>query len=104
MAFRAFSTEGIAFLRDLKKNNDREWFRERKEEYERLLRAPMAALVGRLAVDLRTIAPGLVADPKRSMFRIYRDTRFSEDKRPLKTHVAAVFPHRDLPKHGGAGL
>lgn len=102
--FTRFEPAALTFLRALKRHNDRDWFRARKEEYERLLRAPMAALVERLAVDLRTIAPGLVADPKRSLFRIYRDTRFSEDKRPLKTHVAAVFPHRDLPKHGGAGL
>src|SRR5262249_52441776 len=49
-------------------------------------------------------APELVASPKTSMYRIYRDTRFSENKAPYKTHVAAVFPTRGLPKHEGAGL
>jgi uncharacterized protein (TIGR02453 family) len=64
----------------------------------------MGALVERLAVEFRDFAPDLVATPRASMYRIYRDTRFSADKTPLKTHVAAVFPHRLLPKHEGAGL
>jgi uncharacterized protein (TIGR02453 family) len=63
----------------------------------------MTALVERLAVDLRGFAPELVAAPSVSLYRIYRDTRFSEDKKPYKTHVAAVFPTRGLPKHEGAG-
>ncbi len=104
MAFRCFSPQALAFLRALKRNNDREWFRARKEQYEALLRAPMIALIDRLAVDLRSVAPELVATPKTSLYRIYRDTRFSEDKRPLKTHVAAVFPCRGLQRHQGAGL
>ena len=102
--FTRFPPKALAFLRALKRHNDREWFKARKEEYELLLRAPMVALIERLAADFRTIAPDLVADPRRSMYRIYRDTRFSEDKRPLKTHIAAHFPHRDLPKNQGAGL
>src|SRR6185369_11203126 len=80
------------------------WFRARKEQYEQLLRAPMAAFVTRLAEDFRAFAPELVADPKSSIYRIYRDTRFSDDKRPLKTHIEAIFPCRGLPKHQGAGL
>ena len=64
----------------------------------------MIAVIERLAVDFRSFAPDLVASPKRSLYRIYRDIRFSEDKKPYKTHVAAVFPCRDLPKHEGAGL
>src|SRR5262245_5685899 len=64
----------------------------------------MIAMIEQLAGDLRTFAPDLVANPKTSLYRIYRDTRFSEDKAPLKTHIAAIFPPRDLPKHQGAGL
>jgi uncharacterized protein (TIGR02453 family) len=64
----------------------------------------MTALVTRLADDFRVFAPDVVADPKSSIYRIYRDTRFSDDKRPLKTHIAAVFPSRGLAKHQGAGL
>jgi uncharacterized protein (TIGR02453 family) len=103
-AFRAFSPTALAFLRALKRNNDREWFRARKDRYEAELRAPMAALVDRLAGDFRSFAPDLVANPKTAIYRIYRDTRFSDNKTPLKTNVAAIFPHRGLPKHQGAGL
>jgi uncharacterized protein (TIGR02453 family) len=60
--------------------------------------------VDRLAVDLRAIAPEVIADPKTAVYRIYRDTRFSEDKTPYKTHAAAVLPWRGLPKHEGAGM
>ena len=62
------------------------------------------AIVERLAVDLRTIAPELVASPKVSIHRIYRDTRFSDNKTPYKTHLAARFPPRALPKGEGAGV
>ncbi len=102
--FSGFPPGAVPFLRALKRNNNRDWFRQRKEQYELLLRAPMAALVERLAGDLRPFAPELIADPKRCLFRIYRDTRFSADKRPLKTNVAAHFPSRELTKGCGAGL
>ena len=102
--FTHFNPKALTFLRALKRNNDREWFRPRKEEYERLLRAPMAALVEQMAVDFRRFAPDLVATPKTALYRIYRDTRFSGDKTPLKTHVGALFPCRGLEKHAGAGL
>ncbi len=99
-----FSNDGLKFLKALKRNNRRDWFQPRKEQYEQLVRAPMVAIVARLAVDLRPIAPEIVVDPKRAIFRIYRDTRFSPDKRPYKTHVAASFPWRGLARHEGAGL
>jgi uncharacterized protein (TIGR02453 family) len=102
--FASFSPKALAFLRALKRNNDREWFKAHKEEYERLLRAPMIGLIERLAVDFRAFAPDLTASPKASLYRIYRDTRFSDDKSPLKTHISAIFPHRHLGKHQGAGL
>ena len=99
-----FSDKTIKFLRALKRNNRREWFTAHKDEYEQHVRQPMAAMVERLAEDFRQFAPELVASPKLSMYRIYRDTRFSENKTPYKTHVAAVFPTRGLPRHEGAGL
>jgi len=99
-----FTPKTLSFLRALKRNNDREWFRARKEEYERHVRGPMIQLIARLAGDLGQFAPELVADPKRSMYRIYRDTRFSDDKTPLKTNAAAVFPPRGFPRHEGAGF
>ncbi len=99
-----FSDATLRFLRALKRHNDREWFREHKADYEKHVRGPMVAVIEQLALDLPGFAPDLVASPRTSMYRVYRDTRFSADKTPLKTHVAAVFPHRALSKHGGAGL
>jgi uncharacterized protein (TIGR02453 family) len=99
-----FTPATLKFLRALKRNNRREWFNAHKDDYEHHVRQPMTAIVERLADDLRGFAPEIVASPKLSMYRIYRDTRFSENKAPYKTHVAAVFPTRGLPKHEGAGL
>jgi len=99
-----FTAETLKFLRALKRNNRREWFNSHRDDYERHVREPMTAIVERLAEDFRAFAPELIASPKVSMYRIYRDTRFSENKAPYKTHVAAVFPTRGLAKHEGAGL
>jgi uncharacterized protein (TIGR02453 family) len=99
-----FLPEGLRFLRALKRNNRREWFQPRKEEYERVVRAPMLALVERLALDMRRFAPEVIVDPKHAIYRIYRDTRFSADKTPYKTHIAASFPWRGVARHEGAGL
>jgi uncharacterized protein (TIGR02453 family) len=99
-----FPPDGLRFLKALKRNNRREWFQPRKDQYEQRVREPMRAIVERLAIDLRPFAPEIVADPKTAIYRIYRDTRFSGDKTPYKTHVAASFPWRGLPKHEGAGL
>ena len=98
-----FPAETLRFLRALKRNNRREWFNAHRDDYEAYVRQPMTAIVERLAVDLRAFAPELVATPKVSMYRIHRDTRFSDDKKPYKTHIAAVFPTRGLLKHEGAG-
>ena len=99
-----FTPATPAFLRALKRHNDREWFKARRERYERDVREPMIGVIERLAVDFKKFAPELVASPKASLYRIYRDTRFSGDKTPLKTNVAASFPWRGLHRHQGAGL
>jgi len=99
-----FTRKTLAFLRALKRNNDRDWFRARRADYEQHVRGPMIALLDELARDLPGFAPDLVSDPRVCLFRIYRDTRFSSDKRPLKTNVAAHFPSRKFPKGEGAGL
>jgi uncharacterized protein (TIGR02453 family) len=90
-AFNGFKPEAIQFLVDLAENNDRAWFQPRKAEYERLLKEPLEALC--VAMQERFVARGLPlsADPGRSPFRIYRDVRFSKDKSPYKTNVAAAF-------------
>jgi uncharacterized protein (TIGR02453 family) len=101
-----FFTPGtLTFLRALKRNQqDREWFKGRKEEFEAHVRGPLIALIEQLAQDFATFAPDIVATPKASMYRQYRDTRFSEDKTPLKNYVAANFPTRPLGRGDGAGL
>ena len=91
-------------MRALKRNNRREWFAAHRDDYEAHVRQPMTDIIARLAEDLRGFGPEYVANPKTSMYRIYRDIRFSENKAPYKTHVAANFPTRGLPKHEGAGL
>jgi uncharacterized protein (TIGR02453 family) len=90
--FTGFTREAIQFLADLAANNERSWFQPRKADYERLLKRPMEALCVALAERFEARNVPLLADPKRSPFRIYRDTRFSRDKSPYKTHVAANFP------------
>ena len=99
-----FSSETLKFLRALKRNNDREWFKARRERYETHVRGPMIALIERLATDFPKFAPEVVASPKTSLYRIYRDTRFSDDKTPLKIQVSASFRWRGLAKGEGAGL
>jgi uncharacterized protein (TIGR02453 family) len=99
-----FTSKTLSFLRSLKRNNNREWFRSRKHQYDEHVRGPMIELLARLAADMPLIAPELISDPGVSLYRIYRDTRFSADKRPLKTHVAAHFPARGFARNEGAGL
>jgi len=99
-----FRPAALKFLRALKRNNRREWFNAHRDDYEAHVRQPMTVIIERLGVDFRAFAPELVASPRVSLYRIYRDTRFSENKTPYKTHVAAVFPTRGLAKHEGAGL
>jgi uncharacterized protein (TIGR02453 family) len=99
-----FTRKTLSFLRSLKRNNRREWFHERRDQYEAHCRGPMIQIIERVANDLPAFAPDLIADPKVSLFRQFRDTRFSDDKTPLKTHLGATFPNRTLGRLNGAGL
>lgn len=99
-----FTRKTLAFLRALTRNNDRDWFRARRDDYDAHVRLPMVGLLEQLAVDFRRLAPELIAEPRVSMFRVHRDTRFSADKTPFKTNVAAHFPPRGFPRGEGAGL
>ena len=99
-----FSTETLQFLRSLKRNNNREWFQKHRCNYEQHVKQPMTDLIEALHEDFQKFAPEMIASPKLSAYRIYRDTRFSKDKSPYKTHVAAVFPRSGLGKHEGAGF
>jgi uncharacterized protein (TIGR02453 family) len=96
--FHGFPNEGMLFLKRLKRNNNREWFTAHKEEFERLVRDPMLALIGALQPHFAQFAPEFDLTPKRAIFRIYRDTRFSPDKTPYKTHIAAHFVLRGAEK------
>jgi uncharacterized protein (TIGR02453 family) len=89
--FQGFRPEAIQFLADLAQNNSRDWFQPRKADYERLLKRPMEALCEALEAQFRSRSIPLHADPSRSPFRIYRDTRFAKDKSPYKTAAAASF-------------
>jgi uncharacterized protein (TIGR02453 family) len=91
--FTGFRPEAVDFLADLEQNNGRTWFQARKSDYETLLKEPMEALVAALAESLDSRGVPLQADPKRSIFRIYRDTRFAKDKSP----------HHDNVHTGGTG-
>jgi uncharacterized protein (TIGR02453 family) len=110
MPFTGFRPTAFQFLRGLKRNNRREWFEARREVFESEVRAPLRELLDELDVRLATLAPELAADSKRSVFRIHRDIRFSNDKSPYKTNVGFWVNHRALGRsaatvvHGGAGL
>jgi uncharacterized protein (TIGR02453 family) len=101
-AFAGFPPEMVKFFRSLKRNNRREWFQPRKHLFDQHVKAPMLELVGAINTDLAKFAPEYVAEPK--IFRIYRDTRFSADKTPYKTHVAASFSRRDSERLGTGGF
>ncbi len=87
--FLGFSPRALAFLAELAVNNRRDWFEAHRAVYDRDLLPAARSLVEALGEGLRPLAPGLVADPRvdRSIFRLYRDTRFSGDKSPYKTHL-----------------
>ena len=109
--FRGFRPAAMTFLRSLKRNNTREWFQAHRDDYESEVRAPLVALVEEMDVRFAELAPEIVGDPKRSLFRIHRDVRFSSDKSPYKTNAAAWFYHGDAGRgvgstapHGGAGF
>ena len=92
-AFTGFRPEAIQFFADLVDNNNRDWFQPRKAEFERLVKEPMEALVAACADRFAARGVPLLADPKKAVWRIYRDTRFSKDKSPYKRHLAANFPY-----------
>ena len=110
-AFGGFRPGALRFLRSLARNNKREWFEANRETYEAEVKRPLQVLVEEIDARLGDIAPEMIGNPKRSIFRIYRDVRFSKDKSPYKTNAAAWFYHRDAGHavgtaavHGGAGF
>lgn len=103
-ALTYFPPASLRFLQQIRRHNNREWFEKNRAVYESALRTPMKDLVAALAVELHRFAPEVIADPAKAIYRINRDVRFSADKSPYKTHIAAIFPVRGLPKNSGPGL
>src|SRR5204863_9410285 len=89
-AFTGFSPAAFTFFRGLAKHNDPNWFKPRKPVYDGEVAAPFRALIGSASAALAEAGLPLTGDPDRGMFRIYRDVRFSPDKRLYKTHAGAV--------------
>ena len=99
-----FTAETLKFLRGLQRNNDREWFEPRRPVYEKSLRAPMLALIARVNEKMARFAPEHVKTPEKTVLRIYRDTRFSNNKLPYKQHYAAWWGRSGMVKTSGAGF
>ncbi len=96
MSSSHFTPAAFRFLKDLAANNDRDWFRANKARYEAEIKEPALRFISDFARPLHEISPHFRADPKTnggSLFRIYRDTRFSKDKSPYKTHTGIHFRH-----------
>src|SRR5512142_1443425 len=94
-----FSEELFDFLKRLKRNNKREWFQRHRDEYEEYVKQPALRFISDFDAPLFEISPHLVSSPKSSLFRIYRDTRFSHDKRPYKINLAMRFSHAGRDVH-----
>jgi len=91
-----FCKKTFKFLRDLEKNNNRDWFEVNKSDYEAHVREPALAYIEAMAPYLRKISPHFIASPKKvggSLMRVYRDVRFSKDKTPYKTNIGIQFRH-----------
>jgi uncharacterized protein (TIGR02453 family) len=108
--FTAIRPAALRFLSGLKRRNTKPWFEANRAVYETEVRAPLKALVEEVDVHLARVAPEIVGDPRRSLFRINRDVRFSRDKSPYKTNAACWFYHQDAGRgvggeaSGGAGF
>jgi uncharacterized protein (TIGR02453 family) len=92
--FTGFPPEAMKFFLRLKRNNHRTWFQTHKHEYEEFARFPMQCLIAAVGGKMRDAAPEFQFNPAKAIFRIYRDVRFSKDKSPYKTNIAASFEMR----------
>ena len=109
-AFTQFRPPAFTLLRGLKRNNATPWFEAHRPDHDAHVLGPLKLLAEELDVRFARLAPEFVAPPKRALFRIHRDVRFSKDKSPYKTHAALWAFHRDAGRgvgrdaHGGAGF
>jgi len=97
-----FTKRALGFLRGLARHNEKPWFEAHRDEYEAEIRQPMRELIEDLDTRFAQFAPEIGGNPKRSMFRIYRDIRFSKDKSPYKTHAACWFHHLNAARNVGS--
>ncbi len=102
--FAGMPAEALTFLADLEKNNNREWFDAHKQIYQEKLRAPLEEFCAAVGAQMAAFAPEYLTEPKRAIFRIYRDTRFSNNKTPYKTAQGALFFRAELGKNEAAGF
>lgn len=105
-AFTGFTRETVRFYAALRRNNDRDWFARNRETYDRHVIEPAKLFVTAMGRRLKALAPGLAAVPavNKSIFRIYRDTRFSLDPAPYKTHLGIYFWDGARPKMEASGF
>jgi uncharacterized protein (TIGR02453 family) len=103
--FNGFPRESVDFYRELTKNNSKSWFDAHKDNFEKFVMAPARDFVFHMGIRLQELSPEIIADPRinKSIFRPYRDTRFSKDKTPYKTHLGIFFWEGTLPKMECAG-
>ena len=99
-----FPVETLRFLRDLKSNNNREWFGAHKSDYETIVKAPLLAFAESLSREIESVAPEYATPAEKAVQRIYRDIRFSPNKTPYRTELAMLFSHRTLGKKSGSGI
>lgn len=90
VGFTGFTAEGLDFLRGLAANNDRDWFAGNRAVYDDQLKPGLAALIAATSQEMAKRGVPLAGDPKASQFRLHRDTRFSKDRRPYKTHISGT--------------
>ena len=102
--FPGLPKEALTFLADLEKNNSREWFDANRQTYQEKLRQPMEEFCAAVGARMAAFAPDYLTEPKRALFRIYRDTRFSSNKTPYKTTQGALYYRAELGKNEAAGF
>ena len=103
-AFPGFPRGALQFFRGLARHNNRDWFLPRKTIFEAQVKQPMRDLVSELNAAMLGFAPEYITDPDKAIYRIYRDTRFSQDKTPYKDHIAASFHRHGTLAHSEAGF
>ncbi len=92
--FTGMPKDALAFLRGLKKNNNKPWFEKNKQRFALSVKEPFQSFLPERGEKLRAVDPEIVVDPKKDIYRIYRDIRFSKDKTPYKTWIAASWTFR----------